>query len=1185
MRFFGYIVLLLLATNSFGQGVTFKNINTSDGLSSNLVYSALQGPDDMLWILANNSLDSYTDGKVTNYTNDIIAGIENYNVSEIMIDSSNLIWLRSSKRELLYLDENRKLHHVDMEDVAPSGILNLIKGKDGKVQLLAKEGHFCYRLDRQKVDTIHLFDAPIYLSPALQITRESKERYLITSRGKAILYNGKSGNVEYVFDQVVSHGAALIDDVYMLISTFNHHELFLVNMEENQIEKNLALDFLEKQPGINTYYRRIRRLDENHIGITSGYQGLFILNTDDFSFENYAHDFADPGSISSDNAYRLFTGNDGNVFVTSRTSGLNIFNRFRRNAKYIGSFIDEDQNTIFEGHISHVAKDSKGYYWLASAQGLLKYSDDTHTIRSDVRAQEEGEILGLLNLFIDQWDRIFLCLSGGGLEILDTKGNEIKSFRFQEDFNPSLKSNFVYTLIIGSDEKLWVGTSKGINVLDLNTLMLDPNHAVDSFEELETAIRELRVIDGETFIGTWREGAYVLSEDTLQTLDFPEVHNVSNVTDFGKDNLGRLYVGSQSGLFVFNHDDEMNSYEFDKKILDGRILSIDKDREGNLWIAIENALYKFNQKGEKIEAFTEENRFMGGGFRMHASYVDTDGIFHYGLNTGMCYFDPAKLTNSNLELNPFITGVIQNENQILISGDQTINLTSSKNNVGVYYQNIDLWNTPELSYQYSVTIQQDNWVEAITNPILIQNLNSGLYEVKLRATENGKDWVEASNSIAIQVDYPWWRTWWFYGLVLVVLLTLTYALLKFYRRLKADQSEKKKYDESLRFFSFSMHKYADMEKEFWNLILECIGQLDIDACAIYTLEKNDQEFVRQAVRVASPDSNEFLERLSFVATDNNVLGTAVTKGLPVVIDDLDEDQSNNKSSENHHSKICVPIISNDEVLGVIDCEHRLKNYFNDRRLSFLSAISTIVATKIIAYQAEEERKEAEISLSNNLKKVSELEMKSLRSQMNPHFMFNSLNSINNFIVKNDQENASDYLTSFAQLMRIILENSRQDWVSLESELRALRLYIGMEKLRFENLFYFHESIDDEINMITTLIPPMLIQPYIENAIWHGLLPKRTEQCNLSLILKKEEDYLKIVIEDDGIGTKNSKKRKSSFNVTKKSFGQKIISERLDMINKIYDLNAHVEVKDKSELPEPESGTIVTLSMKIKTLAL
>lgn len=1181
MKYLVQIFFVFMFSNAFGQGITFKNINTNVGLYSNLVYNACQGPDDLLWIIANHRLDCYNEGKVTNFDNGIVPGIEDHKLAEILIDSSNIIWLRSMDKDLLYLDQNRNLVKVDLENRLTRGILNLINTDKGNVEFLAREGHFSYNVEDQTLDTLHLFEEPIFKFPALQISLEKGGKYVFNAGGKAILYNSNSGKVEYVFDQVSTHGAVLLSEDLMIVSTNRHHELFLVDIRQDKVLRNLAHDVLKQFPETNTYYRRVKHLDDTHIGITSGHQGLFVMNVNDYSFENFAHDFANPSSISSDNSYFLYTGNGGNVFVTSRTSGLNIFNRDRTNARHIKSFVDQHDNSIFEGHISHLGRDSEGTYWLASSQGLLRYSAETGKMRRDFRQQVDDEILSIISLYIDDRDRLFLGASGGGLEVLDTEGNELASFSNRKGKYSLLKSDYVYCYMIGPDERLWIGTSRGINILDMETLELIKEEPEFFANELNTRIRELRKIGEEYFIGTWNKGGFVLANGELKKIDIPDSFDIRNVTDFGKDETDGLYVGSQKGLFYLDYNKDERQYEFHKKVLDGRILSIDKDRSGNNWVAVENILYKYSANGKKIESFTNENGFTGGGFRMHGSYVDKEGRFYYGLNTGLCHFDPEDLGKNEIELNPYITGVFRDDHKMLISRDARIELQSDENNIGVYYDNIDIWNSPSVRYQYSITQKDDEWIDAITNPILIQNIGSGDYTVKLRASIDGKEWVQSSNVLHIYVAFPWWRSWWFYGFVLFGLTAMSYVALSFYIRLKKDKEEERKYDENLKLFSFSMHKYADMEKEFWDVVLKSIRQLNIDASAIYMKGDEGEYFYRQAARIESEEDKDFLERSDLMSSDNELVSKVLESRQPAIFGDLASQNGSVLSASRRNSKIFVPIISNDEVLGIIDCEHQTKNYFNDKRYSFLSAIATIVATKMAAYYAEEERKEAEISLSNNLKKVSELEMKSLRSQMNPHFMFNSLNSINNFIVKNDQENASDYLTSFAQLMRIILENSRQDWVSLESELKALRLYIGMEKLRFENLFFYHESISSDINMMTTLVPPMLIQPYIENAIWHGLLPKKSSQCNLKLEVSKEDDYLKIVVDDDGIGTRDSKKRKSSFNISKKSFGQKIISERLDMINKIYDLDAKVNIVDKSDLSGSETGTRVTLSMKLK----
>ena len=1180
MKYFSHIVVCFLCCNLCGQDITFKNISTVQGLSSNLVYNACQGPDGLLWIVANNRLNSYNEGQVTIYANDLIPNIEDYKISDILIDESNIIWLKEFDGQLLYLDRNRQLNCVDQPLALKNGILNLLKAENGRVEIMVKEGHFYFDVKSQTLDTIHLFEKPIYTHRAIQISNEDQGKYLISADGKAIIYDRNEGKSTYIFDDFRITGSAMINDHQMIVSTPNHHELFLIDIVENKVIKNLDIDIVKEFPQTNTYYRRIKHIDADHIGITSGHQGLFIMNRHDLTVKNYAHDFANPSSISSDNSYFLYANQRGSVFVTSRTSGLNIFNLKRNNAKHIKSFVDYNLNKIFEGHISHIARDKSGNYWLSSAQGLLKYDMTNNKSVIKVRKRDDDKTLSITSLFIDSYDRIWLGISSGGLEVLDKYGSIIKTFESNSNDSNSLKNNYIHSMTLGIDGKLWIGTSRGIDRINLQSLELEALPQLDSLQIRNAQIKEIKTIGKETFVGTWRKVGYVYSDAGLQTIEIPTGFGIEEITAFGKGNDGRLYMGTQNGLFISSIGVD-SKYKIETKLFEGRILSIDKDASGCMWIATENILYKYDPKTLKIEEFNHENGFTGGGFRMHASFQDKDGVFYYGMNTGMCFFDPLEINKNENKINPYITGIFDNNDKMMISGNEQIKLPAPENNIGVYYQNINIWDKQSIQYQYSLDNNGEDWIPAITNPILIQNIKPGSYNVQLRATHDGINWVNASNKIDLRISYPWWRSWWFYGALLLISLIVLYSVLRLYRRLENDKLEEIKYDESLKFFSFSMHKYADIDKEFWDVILECIQQLDIDACAIYLLENENKHLYRQAVKVNSEIHEDYLENPIIISIGQGVIGKAGQEDKSKVINDLSAEQAGAAFKSPRLSKICVPILSSDKILGVIDCEHESKDYFNERRLTFISAIATIVATKIEAYNAEVERNEAEVSLSNNLKKVSELEMKSLRSQMNPHFMFNSLNSINNFIVKNDQENASDYLTNFAQLMRIILENSRQDWVSLESELKALRLYIDMEELRFENQFFYHESISNDINMMTTLVPPMLIQPYIENAIWHGLLPKKSDQCNLKLCIDRDGEYIRITIEDDGIGTKVSKQNKSRFNISKKSFGMKIIAERLDMINEIYNLDAKVRMLDKSDISDNETGTRVILSMKLK----
>jgi tetratricopeptide (TPR) repeat protein len=204
-----------------------------------------------------------------------------------------------------------------------------------------------------------------------------------------------------------------------------------------------------------------------------------------------------------------------------------------------------------------------------------------------------------------------------------------------------------------------------------------------------------------------------------------------------------------------------------------------------------------------------------------------------------------------------------------------------------------------------------------------------------------------------------------------------------------------------------------------------------------------------------------------------------------------------------------------------------------------------------------------------------LELKSLRTQMNPHFIFNSLNSVNSFISKNDDRSANKYLSRFSQLMRAVLENSKHDFVSLESELKILELYIELEHLRFQDKFDYQFTVASNIDAESLLIPPMLIQPYIENSVWHGLRYLENKG-HLSVAVTKENNALCWTIEDNGIGRKESQEMKTQNQKQGESTGMKNIEQRLNILNK---MNATTMTTEVIDMPQG-TKVIITIPFKV-----
>ena len=209
-----------------------------------------------------------------------------------------------------------------------------------------------------------------------------------------------------------------------------------------------------------------------------------------------------------------------------------------------------------------------------------------------------------------------------------------------------------------------------------------------------------------------------------------------------------------------------------------------------------------------------------------------------------------------------------------------------------------------------------------------------------------------------------------------------------------------------------------------------------------------------------------------------------------------------------------------------------------------------------------------------------LALKSLRSQMNPHFIFNALNSVNSFISKNDSRKANKYLSDFSRLMRTVMENSQKDFVPLTEEIAMLELYLKLEHFRFLDKFEYQLDIESEILNSEYRIPPMLIQPYIENAIWHGLRYKE-KQGSLSVTIAKKQDDLLLQVTDNGIGRQKSRELKTHNQQAQESTGMKNTENRINLLNSTYKSHIRCAIEDINN--GEGTGTKVSVKIPLKLI--
>ncbi len=237
-------------------------------------------------------------------------------------------------------------------------------------------------------------------------------------------------------------------------------------------------------------------------------------------------------------------------------------------------------------------------------------------------------------------------------------------------------------------------------------------------------------------------------------------------------------------------------------------------------------------------------------------------------------------------------------------------------------------------------------------------------------------------------------------------------------------------------------------------------------------------------------------------------------------------------------------------------------------------------TKQMKQQAKEmEEVKLQETRSSYERQISETRMLALRSRMNPHFLFNSLNSIKYFILKNDNDTAAFYLNKFSRLLRLILDYTSHETITLQQELDALNLYLDIESLRFDQSFHYHIHVDENVVPQNIHIPPLLLQPFVENAIWHGLANSDTTDKKCAIEIRKINGHVLIQIIDNGVGRKAAAIYKENKMNKMESYGIKITDERIDLYNQVNAGKLSVAIKDNEDLDRNPTGTTVNILME------
>jgi len=402
-------------------------------------------------------------------------------------------------------------------------------------------------------------------------------------------------------------------------------------------------------------------------------------------------------------------------------------------------------------------------------------------------------------------------------------------------------------------------------------------------------------------------------------------------------------------------------------------------------------------------------------------------------------------------------------------------------------------------------------------------------------------------------------------------------------RAKAEQDEQEM-QLVINYFASQIHSRYNVDELLQDVAEKLFGKLEFEDCMIYVWNEDRTVLVQKAGYGLKGSMQEILDRTAYhIPRGKGIVGAAVESKQSLLINDTStDDRYFTADGKIMLSELCVPLIHDNEVLGAINTEHRQKNFYTARHLKILSTIAGLCASQLKRIRAEEEKQQARIEALQNKQKATETRLQSLRLQMNPHFLFNALNSVQQMILANEEMVATRYLSRFSKLLRMILIHSDKEMVTLKEELEILKLYVELESIRFKESFNYEIICDEDIDTEEVRIPTLLIQPFVENAIWHGLMHKEGFR-NLKVEFTEKEDFIQCTIEDNGIGRRKATELKIKTGQDKKhtSKGIQVSEERLRSMRN-NGVSGSILIHDLTDTGGSATGTRVEINFPTKS---
>lgn len=1145
----------------------------SSGIRPGNIVALTKDQKGFLWILYARSVQRFDGSRVQEFQ-------PGTDLTHIVCDKNGRLWINSFKKVYFFDETIQQFVEAGVQATSSNINYGSVFTMPGKAVMLSTDNGI-YSFDSSKhvfipalinIPSAHAVDVRTFANYHQTIFFRSGKylhRYIAGSSSDSLPDKGIKSVFPINEDSVIVQTWNLASYWY----NFTKHTITEMPVPANREPLNNA--------GLKKFGVRDVKKAGEHIYFITSTHGLFLFDSKKNDFQPVS--LFDNGTqiLTSDYTSYLYADDEHFLWMTN----ANGIARFPVNGQSFGllRIAGQDRNlSPLIDNIRGITGDGKDDLWLATANGFVNFNRNKKRFQIYLPQEESNAALAFPSVRGIAMDGKYIILgpSNLGIWLFDPVTRKYRRPVYDSLQTQQIsEQDFIDGITTLQNGHHVITGRDAIYLLDGKTYTLRRVHNPAAKENSNFCFQSP---DGHIWITT-QSGLHLFDKDLqyLQKAVLPPVRQLIRAGFATPDN--RFLFSLDDGLYIASIDNGNIRVKKRSPVFDHIFISsLFQDAAGYIWATSDNGIYRYDTLRGKLLLFDYTDNVQGYGFNLNSSYYSKDGTLFFGGNNGLNYLDPKKISESNDHLKVYIS-YIKNFNDSVIYAISTVQSFSYRQRafeIGLaapYFNNAG-----KVQYRYRLTGFDETWkMIGNNNMVRFTSLPSGKYHFEVQASINNVDWVNAVNSFYFKILPPFWMTWWF--IVLCVIAFIAFVGLILYnrnKRLRVKQTELET-EQAINHFSASMYQQQTLEELLRDVAKNCIDQLDFENCVIYVLDEKTGVLYQKAAYDEKYIPYAALSEPLIIEPGHGITGHAAKTGKAIIVKNTSLDERYIADGKKRLSEIAVPIIAESKVLGVIDCEHSKKSFFTQRHMNILQTIASLCGSMIVKMNAETEKLAAEKSLTETKQKMADVEMQALRAQMNPHFIFNSLNSINRYIVKSDQATASLYLTRFAKLIRLILDNSNSSYITLASELEALQLYIEIESIRFEKKFSYTIITDKELHPGAIYVPPLLIQPYVENAIWHGLLNKPSAGHLDIRVSAENEGMMKVIITDNGIGRAMAKNLKQASGTTRKSLGLKLTEERLSLLNQHGTMKSSVEIEDLYDSSGEANGTKVTIRIPIE----